>query len=348
MIASTLEQEGLDAAFLELKRIHESNPLFAKACHNYAHDIGLKSYQIFGPEIELSEKTSWCNAGFYHGFMEGFVEAESDPKIINEFCESVGQNVGGEFGLAEGHCRHGIGHGSLEKLLFDNRLIDENPIDVVNKSMELCYATSNDDEAILLRCISGVYDTFRTWIYDTTVPPTKELVESVLDFCVPYDKAYIKYSCYLEMPKIITFLPNPEFTTKVFDFRKEVAAEDWNEYSKIIMRSFTARLGKQGVKEKTFEELIDFCRTAESDLQEGCLLGMFDGIQFAGTPGEEYKASSQFCSHSLLSESEKKACFFNFQEEVFYTYPNERWKEICKLIPMEYVNSGRVCEGSIN
>ncbi len=343
MISSVLEAEGVDAAYLELKRIHDSNIEFAGDCHTYGHDIGLKAYNLYGTDVELSEKTSWCNAGFYHGFMEGFIEDEADPKKIDEFCTYVGETLGAKFGLAEGHCRHGIGHGSLEKLLYDNELISEKPIDVVNKSMELCNATNNNREDMMLRCISGVYDTFRTWLYDAVTPPSQYLVENVLDFCVPYDKEYIKYACYIEMPKIMSFLDNPEYKANIFDFRKEIHPDDWDKYGPLSMRVFATRFGKRGVKEKTFEEMVGFCRAADTDLQASCILGIFDGIQFAGTPGEEYKVSSAFCNYESLTNEEKNLCFFNFQEEVFYTYQSDRWPEICEYIPDEFINPGRVC-----
>lgn len=342
MITNALEIGGVDAAFDEMKVIHDSNPEFATACHNYGHDIGLKSYILYGTDVELSEKTSYCNAGFFHGYMEGLVDADPDPETINKFCNHVRDTVNNQFGLAEGHCRHGIGHGALEALLYDTLQINESPEVLVAKAMDLCYASTEDEGDLLMRCTSGVYDTFRNWIYDSKGPPSQELVEKIFDYCALPKEDFVKFGCYHEMAKIVTALDNPDYTTKVFDFKKEIAPEDFDEYGHLAMRAFSINFGKKGVKLKPFEELVNFCRTADDEFQIDCVLGIFDGIQLAGTPGEEYVLSSEYCKYNLLTKDETAACWQVFQEEIFYTYPKEKWPEICTYIPVEF-KTDRVC-----
>jgi len=341
IITTTLELQGVDPAFDVLKEIHDTNPKFATVCHNYSHDIGLKSYRLYGVDVELSEKTSYCNAGFYHGFMEGFIDDNSDAKAIDDFCSLVGSKVNSGFGLAEGHCRHGIGHGAMEYLLYDTLEINNEPTETVTNAMKLCFATNNSED-MLMRCASGIYDTFRNWIYSYEGPTTIELADTLMDFCAVPKEWFVKRACYHELSKILTNLPNPDYTAQVFDFKAEIIPDDFEEYGPLAMRSFAINFGKRGVKERTHAELINFCRTADSNLQEACILGMFDGIQFAGTPGKEYVASSEFCDSDLLTSSEKKACFFDFEVEVSLTYPQTLWPEICNYIPEEFITD-RVC-----
>ncbi len=335
MLFRSLQDDGLDAAFDTLLTLHATYPRFAKTCHDYAHDIGLKAYGLYGPEVELTPKAGYCNAGFFHGYMEGFVAEHPDPDDIIAFCDRVGREIGASFPLAEGQCVHGIGHGALENLVRDEPYLRRDIAKMLTRAMEVCDQTQTERD-FQKRCSSGVYDVFRTWGEHAEPNDPTYQPENLFSWCRISEKEYIKEGCYHELGKRLMSIPNSEQVASVFDFKKHINPEDYDYYAPIAAHSFALNIGKRAVKEQTFEKVIAFCRAAPQELQTECIAGLFGGIMFAGEPGIEYQHAFEFCMSALLSDEEKRMCFKRYQEEVRITYATELADSACRRVPTTY------------
>ena len=117
LLAKEVSQNGLHAAFLLLERLYDQNTSFAAQCHDLTHDIGVKAYARYKHEVPILPESRYCNAGFYHGFMEGLLNDVFLPEEGVVFCEKVGKTLNATYPAAEDQCRHGIGHGALENII---------------------------------------------------------------------------------------------------------------------------------------------------------------------------------------------------------------------------------------
>ena len=62
LFTTTLDREGMEAAFNLITSLYEAEPTFTEGCHGYTHRIGERAYQLFADrqDIALSPKTSYC------------------------------------------------------------------------------------------------------------------------------------------------------------------------------------------------------------------------------------------------------------------------------------------------
>src|SRR5690606_4720502 len=130
-----------DAAYALMVDIHQEYPNFAVRCHRYAHDIGLKSYIYYGTDVTLTPKTSYCNAGFFHGYMEGLISSTDNMTQAVEFCARVDRELNSEFPLAYSQCLHGIGHGVLEHFILTSPDLLSAPDKLMAEAVAVCEST---------------------------------------------------------------------------------------------------------------------------------------------------------------------------------------------------------------
>ena len=62
IIELTIEEEGIEAAFVVLNNLFTSYPRFSTGCHEYTHIIGEEAYWLFVAKkgMDLTTKTSYC------------------------------------------------------------------------------------------------------------------------------------------------------------------------------------------------------------------------------------------------------------------------------------------------
>ncbi|MBY0539746.1 hypothetical protein K2P56_04975 [Patescibacteria group bacterium] len=152
--------------------------------HVYAHIIGEKIF-----EKEGVSGISVCDASFgfgcYHGFFgralsEGGVETITE---LNSVCLE-------KFGPLGAGCQHGIGHGILEYVGYQD----------VTSALALCEKTTH--VVPLLGCVSGVFMEFNTPLVSTGdgLTPSSRLYDLERPY-MPCDEVDIRYkkSCYFEL-----------------------------------------------------------------------------------------------------------------------------------------------------
>jgi len=336
-IETMIEEEGVAAAFDEMVHIHREYPDFASSCHNFAHDIGLKAYIYHGFDIELTPKTSYCNAGFWHGYLEGVISEADDKIVAQAFCEEVDEALRDGFPLAGPQCVHGIGHGLLENYITTRLDLWAQPNELINLSVADCEAMMDGyDET--MRCVSGIFNVFRDFIVLNDDYRDYINADNLFEICGTFSERYSKESCYWELAKVVggsefiePLLETGEGTFPVTN----IVAEDIETYLPFTTRSWSITMGRRMVKTNTPEEVVRACRVAPPDVQIDCIQGLAEGAFFSAEPTKEVATILPLCTYDGLTLAETERCYWQLQQDIFYTYDKETIANMCSEIPTE-------------
>jgi len=110
LISTAAEHEGLVAAFELLSEIYSIDTSFATACHGNAHELGKIAYEDFinGKNPPMSDKTSYCGYGFYHGFLEELIVSGGTLTDAKDFCAYLESQLSSSLPSIGYSCFHGI------------------------------------------------------------------------------------------------------------------------------------------------------------------------------------------------------------------------------------------------
>lgn len=180
--AGQIQNHGAGVAYAEFK---EKNARAAEqGRHLSAHIIGEKIY-----ESEGISGIRYCDASFsfgcYHGFF-GQAFAQGGIDSIEEL-DAVCVRSFGPLGTG---CQHGIGHGVLEYVGYQN----------ITDALAICEKTTKS--APLLGCVSGVFMEYNmplVGISDTLIPQTRAFSKETADEPCRLVKETYKKSCYFEL-----------------------------------------------------------------------------------------------------------------------------------------------------
>lgn len=104
-----------DLAKVMAKLIADSGGGEIVDCHQEAHLVGRRAYELFGASV-FRQGNSLCHSGFYHGAMEGFL-AQKGTANLSQNIKNLCQQFSTSFGNFE--CLHGVGHGVLAFTNYD-------------------------------------------------------------------------------------------------------------------------------------------------------------------------------------------------------------------------------------
>lgn len=344
-IENALAEEGISAAYEVLLAIHEKYPEFATACHNYGHDIGLKAYVYYGKNAEFGPETSYCNAGFYHGFVEGLIDSNSDIKEVEAFCDRTGERLKDSFPLAEQQCRHGIGHASIEYYMNRYPELMGTPAELINKSLETCRALDNEGDEDM-RCASGIFNVYRDLVMVTSGFDAYEQGKEIYAICANVPEEFEKEGCYREFSKMHAggeeaqaFLNAVRDNTPLdnpFVLDDFMAPEDQAVHLPLATMSWAMIMGKRAVNEHNPATVWGVCDYVPAMAKEMCLRGIADGAFTSSAPFEEYKTIMPMCLDEYLTDEERNECYITLQRNVHDNYgPAERVNQ-CSFIPDEH------------
>src|SRR5688572_21899639 len=90
-IDEDLKRGDLDQTMQMVAGLYDTEPEFARNCHDFMHSIGKSAYELFskGKSFKIGDKTGYCAYGFYHGFMENLVSRSGDIGKARDFCATV-------------------------------------------------------------------------------------------------------------------------------------------------------------------------------------------------------------------------------------------------------------------
>lgn len=338
LLNSTLEDKGLPATFDLLADLYAKEPLFAKECHSFVHEIGKATYSKFkaSEDFELNSKTSYCGYGFYHGFMETLLYTTGDINQAQDFCKYVGEKLAGETTDGEGACYHGIGHGAVDGA--DPSAWGDYE-KMIGPALEMCADVAGDDRSQygkLYRCVTGAYNSLEILSSD----PKYKLVEMQKDpfYICPFQIEEYKEGCYTNMlPALLRFTKSdliesqkhvekiPEDTGK-FSVRGPVTSSLFHEFIRL-------NLSKPDYDIKTG---INICHSLKDPYRISCIDGLSGGYMKYGEPGKAYIKGLAFCARNDLMEDEREVCYNSILSRLRLWYSQSKSNEICNSVPSDF------------
>ncbi|MBX9765384.1 hypothetical protein K2X83_01960 [Patescibacteria group bacterium] len=318
-----LAERGVDAAYDTVSKLFTEAPGFAASCHGITHNIGLASYQFYrtNPEFIYSPKATACAAGFYHGFMEGYLGASGDIAGSSRVCDEIGKRLGEKTPDARLQCYHGIGHGAVETAIADSGSFGTKDA-FIGKALSLCEEASEGSEE-RYRCVSGIFNGVANLYINGAYGLSVES-ENPLGMCKKQKDEY-KEACYGNMNSVVLWAADNNFSVASRDF---LAIPDREHIPKSI--EYLAGLyAVAHLDEASFSEILAECRKLPEAYHVSCIKGFAQGLLEHGNPGIEYEHARTFCRSPLLTENEREVCREVVFGQVEMWYSQERARIIC-------------------
>ena len=280
----------------------ENESSFLQNCHGLVHLIGESAYDLFsnGENFHISQKSTFCGYGFYHGFMETLLTTTGDLQEALDFCAYVDNAFGEAKGDARNACYHGIGHGAVDG--SDPRTWGD-AYASVQSALQLCEkVTTTDAEEI--QCGGGVFDGLVT-AYSEQSFGFSEIPEDFYDLCTRIDNLNFKEGCYRQMNPLTSYLGEGDIQ-KTFDFVRNIKEP---EFKDTAIRSVIGTFARNDMDKNDYEMIIDACYSLDDDLHKDCLEGFVSRLMEYGSPETGYLLGINFCSSDKLQGHERTICF---------------------------------------
>ncbi len=332
ILDSTLKNQGLKEAFEALANFYKNDPNFVSYCHDFTHKLGEKAYLLFSEKknFSLSEKSSYCGYGFYHGFMETLLLETGDMDQARRFCDYADSKLGKTTADAGGACYHGIGHGAVDG---SDKKTWGNPQAMIKTGLKLCEMVSNDENpkpryGHLYRCVSGVFNSLEIII---TSNQYKLSVNRKDPFwiCRSQPDRY-REACFTQFVVAAMHISNNDFVAvaKNIDTIKE------DTFAIPALQAMVVEFVNLGKTD--YQQTLDFCRGLPNRFQIPCVTAFAEGFLKYGQPEKEYVEAIKFCNSNLLKEFEKSSCFERVLSilRIWYTAPKSQ--AICWEVDPKY------------
>src|SRR3989344_4229213 len=329
-LTDELKERGLEASFLLFKELYNADQDFAGECHAFTHLIGTEAYNLFknNKDFSVPAVVSFCNYGFYHGFMEALLTTGGNIEEARKFCAYIDEKLAGKNPESPEQCYHGIGHGNAG--VHDKRLWG-NADAIITQGLKICKFVA-DTKDRLYRCASGVYNAISDFHTKGEFGFSMDMIdmEDPLKICSEQSKEY-QEPCYGNMKSVVSTVTGGDFkkvtaiVSKIPDIHNaEVTMwylAGYNMNTKLYLKDYSSD--------------IAICRSAPSDLYFPCIRGLATGFLWYATPEEEYKGALNFCALDTLLSEERHACFLEIIPRLSFYYSYTKVMEICetKLVP---------------
>ncbi|TSC85985.1 MAG: hypothetical protein G01um10147_1052 [Microgenomates group bacterium Gr01-1014_7] len=329
---STLNSAGLDQAFTLMDQLFKNEPDFASDCHGFVHLLGEKAYLLFSEkkDFQLSEKSSFCGYGFYHGFMEALLQKTADMTEARRFCEYADAELKKTTADAGGACYHGIGHGAVDG--SDPRTWGD-PQAMITPALSLCEMVSNDEipsprYGKLYRCVSGAFNGLE--ILSTSGQYKLSLNKDDLFWICRNQPKHYQEACFTQFVVAVMNITGNDFaaSAEIIDSIKE-------DTSAIpALQALVVELVNQGKTD--YQQTLSFCRSLSNRFQIPCISAFAEGFLKYGPPEKEYVEAIKFCSSPLLEEFEKSSCFEKVLSLLRIWYTVSKSESICWEVDPKY------------
>ncbi len=321
LIKEVVIKEGVSSGLDIIYKLSLQSSDFSNNCHDYIHIVGNTAYDRFVQtgEVDITNQTTICAYGFYHGFMEALVSNSGDVSIAKDFCQKVRDEVP----AANLACFHGIGHGwagTHDKSLWGDEMA------MVKPALEMCEKVTSDPHELKI-CATGVFDSISLGYYNQLYDLEINKEEPFWLCKVQPDK--YKEPCYMDMVPAIVWLGNYEFETSLAYVEKAEVS-----YRELVVETIADNIVRFMLNRQ--EELFDailVCRSLEDRYIDRCLTGIAEGAFQFGQPEIEYKQGLGLCEDSRMTFLEKDICLKTVIEYSFSSYSREKFSQICDINP---------------
>ncbi len=329
-ILDSLEKSGLNSAFDVLAQLYREEPLFANSCHFIAHNLGFAGYgaYVLDHTSILTEKTTYCASGFFHGFMEAHLGATGDLEEAQEVCAYIGEYLSTEAPDAALQCYHGIGHGAMETVVAEHGVFSSEN-EMIEEALKVCAEVSSSDEQ-LYRCASGIFNGVANF-YITGEYGLSVKKRNPLEICAMQPDVY-KEPCYGNMNSVLMWMNDNDFV-KAAPYIVAIPDEDQKRRAFIYLGGQHALTHLQTTD---FTSVVRDCHTIPDEYQLTCIEGFSQGLMEHGVPGEEYRAALSFCETNSMTSLERNTCFKMVLSTLPGWYSLEKSKKICSSVLEEY------------
>jgi len=327
-IRETVRKEGVDAAYALFQDAFVAGTL-PRSCHWTAHQIGEEAYQLFkdGKEFPITEATSHCGYGFYHGFLEGLLRENPDIEYALSFCKEVEAQLG-DMGLQ--NCYHGIGHGFTEDPPDPEVWGDFEAM--IKPGIKVCeFLFGKDSFRNLNLCLTGVFTVPAGFSADGEFGLSIN-IDDPFAFCRTQPYRYHK-ACYGEFaPKLDVILDwdlsgLPKYLDNITD----------DKTKRLVVWVLPSVMMARDILKDNHDDYIVGCReNFEGRLQYVCLAGTVFGFFSHGIPGEEYRKVLEFCESEAFLGNERELCYSEALRQMRVQYTLEKVINICELVPEAY------------
>ncbi len=334
LMTSVTKTQGIDAGFEKLAQLYDSEPEFAKNCHGFVHKLGEAAYTRFSTkqDFKITTKASYCNFGFYHGFMTTLLAKTGDLKLARQFCDYVDNQLGKQSKDAVFQCFHGIGHGAVGT---DDTRLWGNEQAMIQPALKLCNDLFKAQDQ-LYRCTSGIYNGIANFYlkgdYKLTINKNDPLW-----VCRDQPKED-QNACFGNMTSVALSLASDDLI-KATKYIENITDSDISASTmEYLADDYAGRKVSQGSQESA----IPLCLSLQSKFQNPCILGYARGIIEHGKPGQEYVETFKFCGSNKLSAEYKHLCFGETLDYFVNLYSPDKYSDVCKYAKDQYGQECRV------
>lgn len=323
-LLSVMNKKGLSATFDEIADLYASQPAFPGMCHNILHNLGHKAYAAYikDPESIIDPKVSYCANGFYHGFMESYLNANPDLSAAHDICAYIDESLRGESPDAGLQCYHGIGHGLIAAGFQSRRAIDSAE-DIIAPALAYCERAADTEEQ-LYRCASGVFNGVANF-YITGEYGLKADPKDPFAICKVQPDQH-KEACYGNLNSTIFWMADNDFG----EAAKHIVSLEDDEYKEMSVR-YLAGLATLDVAKVDPAKAVNECRALGS-LRDACIRGFAHGFLEHGQPAREYEQAIAFCQSPVLAPDEAKVCLDYSLLNLGGWYSRDKVTQICRSL----------------
>lgn len=291
------KEEGLDAGFDALQSVYLADSEFAASCHGATHELGSQAYDAFekGEMPHLSDKMSYCGFGFFHGFIEIFLQTGRPLSEARKFCDDAKNEIGSTIAGVSAGCYHGIGHGVVDgtdPATWGDELV------FIEGGLNLCSRLGADEEAIE-RCASGVFNGLAN-VYDNPKYDLKLDADDPYRVCRSQTKEWAIDACYDQMNGIVNRL-YPTFldALSIAERRSE------ESHRATAIRAVASHRAQEALSDtRGLEEFIRDCGALDAEWRITCVQAFAVGLIEFGKPKQEYIAATDACIAAEFRVSE--------------------------------------------
>lgn len=291
------KEKGLDAGFDALQSVYFVDSDFASSCHGTTHELGSQAYDSFerGIPPRLSEKMSYCGFGFFHGFIEIFLQTGRPLAEARKFCDDARNELGDSIAGVSAGCYHGIGHGVVDgtdPATWGNDAL------YIKGGLELCARLGADEESTE-RCASGVFNALAN-VYDNDKYALRLDADDPYRICRSQTEEWSIDACYDQMNGLVNRL-YPTFTDALL-LAAQTSEPSHRETAIRAVASHRAQDALSG--SRPLADYLHDCSVLALKWRIPCVNAFAVGLVEFGKPQQEFIAATDACEAAAMHVSE--------------------------------------------
>lgn len=341
VIESEMREKGIPAAFDAFKIAYETHQAFAEGgCHARAHRMGdLAYYNVYFESrdlqsLEFPQETTACGYGFFHGFLEHYVQDTPTTEAVTEVCDYLVANLSDRMGDIQAICYHGAGHG-LTLAQAEKVPVSEygNSAAFVTEPARQCASLPNATKGDIEQCYEGIYNIIVDYMMAKEYGFTYT-AERPFDMCV-HEPRELWEGCMYEMAQKIEGTTQRD-PAKMVDIVSQIPDERLQTIAFSV--GIAGVVQQVAVQESEYLALLGTCAQIERRFFENCVKSIVWGLYEHGDPQDEYRRVIAFCNADVLRQDGdmRAVCFKEAARRLERLYATEKIKDICAEYPAEF------------